>query len=139
MDDLKNVTYLHAETGRGKEWSEFAQIILNHIENYTVPQYGDITTDNVSKWSVDEIMPQIERYVRRYKSNSRPGQEHLDMMKIAHYACMAYFKIDKNKEVIEKKQSSDQEIKELKQDVKVINEKLNKIIKSLTNNELFID
>ena len=32
---------------RTKDWNEFAAKMADHIENYTVPQYGDAPNDNV--------------------------------------------------------------------------------------------
>jgi hypothetical protein len=39
-------------------------------------------------------MNQVEKYVRRFKNPARGEEERLrDMLKIAHYACMAYSKL----------------------------------------------
>lgn len=36
---------------RTKDWNEFAAKVADHIENYTVPQYGDAPNDNVEAWA----------------------------------------------------------------------------------------
>lgn len=80
-------------TGRGAEWIDFSAILLDHVENYTVPQYGDLGGDNVTDWDDVQCVKQIGKYVKRYESNARGEQEKLlDLKKAAHYACMAYFK-----------------------------------------------
>lgn len=79
-------------SNRGREWIEFSKLILNHIENYSVPQYGDKPDDQVEEWSSEDCFKAIERYLKRRNSNQREGQEGLDLFKMAHYVCLAYFK-----------------------------------------------
>jgi hypothetical protein len=90
---------LKSASKRGKEWEEFSQAVLNHIEKYTVPQYGDMGEDLCSEWSTEQIVKTIEKYLTRFGKNSRPGQDSLDLLKIAHYACMAYSKMSPVKEL----------------------------------------
>lgn len=71
---------------RGKHWLVFAGLVLQHIEEYTVPQYGDFPNDSVSNWTPEECMSSIKRYVARFGRNSRAGQDELDLFKIAHFA-----------------------------------------------------
>lgn len=80
-------------SNRGKEWEEFSALVLDHIETYTVPQYGDAPDDQVEEWSADECVMTIRKYGARFKKNSREGQDVSDLMKIAHYACLAHGKI----------------------------------------------
>lgn len=77
---------------RGKEWKAFAGIVADHIEQYTVPQYGDAPNDQIAAWSAAQCINQISKYAARYGHNQRAGQETLDLLKIAHYACLAYHK-----------------------------------------------
>jgi len=70
---------------RGQAWIEFSNRVLDHIENYTVPQYGDAGSDQVTDWTADDCAKQVGRYFARRGKNSRPGQELLDMLKAAHY------------------------------------------------------
>lgn len=74
------------------EWEEFSKLVYSHIRDYTIKQYGCKGEDNVSEWSIKDLMEAIYKYYKRYKTNMRPGQEQMDLMKIAHYACMAYWK-----------------------------------------------
>lgn len=78
---------------RTKDWNEFAAKMADHIENYTVPQYGDAPNDNVAAWSAQDCIAQIQKYATRFGSNQRTGQEALDLMKIAHYAQLAMGKM----------------------------------------------
>lgn len=77
---------------REQEWKEFAENVREHCIEYTVPQYGEKGADQVTHWTIEDLITQIKKYCHRYGNNARPGQEHLDFMKIAHYACMAYWK-----------------------------------------------
>lgn len=77
---------------RGKEWQAFSNIVLQHIETYTVPQYGDAPHDQVESWTADQCTKQIGKYAARFGSNSRPAQDGLDLLKVAHYAALAYGK-----------------------------------------------
>ncbi len=96
---------------RLEEWREFSVYVHEHIEKYANSQYNDKGMDNVTNWSIDSIMAAIEKYIKRYKSNQRPGQEQPDLMKIAHYACMAFWKYEEEdssqEEIIIAKGTSD--------------------------------
>ena len=77
-------------TNRGKEWDEFQDEVLKHIEEYTVPQYGDKGSDIASEYTAEYCLSQVKKYQARFGSNSRKGQEKLDLLKMAHYIQMAY-------------------------------------------------
>lgn len=79
---------------RTKDWNEFATKVADHIENYTVPQYGDAPNDNVESWSAQDCIAQVQKYAVRFGKNQRAGQEELDLMKIAHYAQLAMGKLE---------------------------------------------
>ena len=78
---------------RGKAWTEFAEDVVNHIEQYTVPQYGDEPDDNVEEWDSYDCMKQVEKYLKRLKTSQRPGERRLDLMKMAHYIQLAHQKL----------------------------------------------
>lgn len=78
---------------RTKDWNAFAAKVADHIENYTVPQYGDAPNDNVESWSAADCIAQVQKYAARFGTNQRAGQEELDLMKIAHYAQLAMGKL----------------------------------------------
>lgn len=78
---------------KGAEWKEFAEIVLTHVDNYTVSQYGDTGNDGMDEYTQEDCIKAIKRYCARFGRNSRPGQDKLDMLKIAHYACFTYNKI----------------------------------------------
>jgi hypothetical protein len=79
---------------KSEEWVEFSKKVFNHIEEYTIPQYGDypdLTTD----FTIQDIKAQLVRYVGRVGSGVRGEKEALrDCKKIAHYACVLYSKIN---------------------------------------------
>jgi hypothetical protein len=80
---------------RGDDWNKFAEEVLDHIENYTVPQYGDKGEDQATGYGSKEHVLQANRYLARYGKNSRPGQEVLDLKKAAHYLQMAAMELTK--------------------------------------------
>ena len=85
---------LESKTVRGNQWIEFATQVLKHIDLYTVKQYGDGPNDAVAKFTPAQVISSIERYCARFGKNSREGQDKLDVMKIAHYACLLAEKIE---------------------------------------------
>ena len=79
---------------RVKEWQGFSEKVLNHIENYTIKQYGDLPDDQAVQWNAEDCIKQIQKYCNRHGKNRRTGQDSLDMLKIAHYAAIALNKIE---------------------------------------------
>lgn len=76
-------------SNRAQEWDGFAGAVHDHIEGYTVPQYGDAPSDPVSAYTVADIKRQLERYVSRIGTGARGRAETMrDAFKIAHYACL---------------------------------------------------
>jgi len=73
---------------RGENWKKFSDEVLLHIENYTVPQYGDEGEDQVSEWEISDFLTTIKKYLARYGKNVREGEQRRDFVKIAHYASM---------------------------------------------------
>ena len=80
---------------RGQQFEWFANQVIEHIETYTVPQYGDYPNDQVEEWTPELCIAQIRKYSARFGKNSRENQELLDLIKIAHYAQIAYSKMKK--------------------------------------------
>jgi hypothetical protein len=75
---------------RGTSWLKFANKVLDHIEHYTVPQYGDMGKDIASEYTVQHCIDQSAKYGERVGRNSREGQDLLDRIKSAHYQQMAH-------------------------------------------------
>jgi hypothetical protein len=86
------VPFPTAKTVRSVEWLRFSKEVFQHIETYTVPQYGDKGSDQCSEFSESDFITQMKKYLNRYGKNSRDGQQQLDLLKIAHYACMLHAK-----------------------------------------------
>ena len=81
---------------RSLEWAKFAVLVLQHIEEYTIPQYGDAPDDQESSFTEHDIAAHLRRYVNRLESNARgPEEAQRDLLKIAHYCAMLYFKGEK--------------------------------------------
>lgn len=81
------------KSNRGRMWSIFADEVANHIENYTVKQYGDYPDDQVAKWDEGALKLQIEKYLNRLDTNQRGDMEaNMDLIKIAHYAQLIWSK-----------------------------------------------
>ena len=82
-----------AQSQRAKDWVVFANRVTHHIDGYTVPQYGDAHNDQVAEWTAEHCVNQLSKYASRFGSNARGGQDLLDLLKIAHYAQLAYDKL----------------------------------------------
>jgi hypothetical protein len=81
-------------SNRRSEWNAFAYQVGKHIDEYTVPQYGDMPEDQLTEYSFADCITQIKKYSNRATSNARGKEEtKRDMLKIAHYACVAYSKL----------------------------------------------
>lgn len=75
-------------------WVIFATVVGAHLREYAVPQYGDAPDDQLSGWTADQCIKQVGKYVARMDSNARGEQEKLtDLLKIAHYASVAWLKL----------------------------------------------
>jgi len=86
------------ETRRG-EWSWFSSIVDDHIEHYTVKQYGEKGQDRCTELSPAEIINDIKKYCARFGNNARGSEEQKrDMLKLAHYACIIWHKLSEVKE-----------------------------------------
>ena len=83
---------------RGEDWKDFATEVYDHIETYTVPQYGDKGEDQATEYNSRDHVNQAKKYLARYGTNSRPGQEVLDLIKTAHYCQMAAMELKKELE-----------------------------------------
>ena len=81
-------------SNRRSEWNAFAYKVGQHIDEYTVVQYGDFPDDQLSSYSIADCITQIKKYCNRIGTNVRGKEEtKRDMLKVAHYACVAYSKL----------------------------------------------
>lgn len=88
---------------RREEFLEFSMIVLDHVKNYTIAQYGEKPNDQVEEWTPKQCMDSIKRYANRIDSNQRGHLESLrDMAKIAHYAAIAFYKLKPSTEEIQR-------------------------------------
>lgn len=94
MKEYTGIPMILPTSYRGTEWAQFAEMVRIHVEDYTVPQYGDAPNDQAEGFTPDECVKQIQRYCNRFGKGQRGMQEQLrDMKKIAHYACLIYMKL----------------------------------------------
>jgi isochorismate hydrolase len=79
---------------RLKRFLAVATLCANHIESYTVPQYGDYPNDQLTDMTQAEIKHDMQRYLNRMGRSSR-GKEDAkrDMLKLMHYASEMYLQI----------------------------------------------
>jgi len=90
-------------SNRNVEFYKFTRIVRAHIDNYTVPQYGDAPDDEVEGWTAEMCVAAIQKYTKRFGSARRGRLEELrDLVKIAHFAAIAFWKILPSEEEIEK-------------------------------------
>ena len=80
-------------TGRGVEWSLFADKVFQHINSYTIKQYGDMGDDQLTDYTAEDCIKQVQKYCNRFGKNQRDGQQELDLIKAAHYLCVAHSKL----------------------------------------------
>ena len=80
---------------RVAEWDQFAELVEAHIINYTLPQYDNPDgNDQVSTWTAAQCVDAIKKYCARFGNNVRgPDDQLRDLLKIAHYACLAHSKL----------------------------------------------
>ena len=81
--------YTKKTSKRGFNFMMFALEVLDHIEEYTIPQYGDEGEDQVSDWTVEDCLKAVKKYIARYGRNTRKGQQGLDFKKMVHFVQLA--------------------------------------------------
>jgi len=87
------------QSNRATQWANFSLEVYNHIENYTVPQYGDFPNDQANNFKVRDVVQNMRRYLNRMETNQRGTVErHRDCYKLAHYACILMQKIMEEEE-----------------------------------------
>lgn len=81
-------------SNKAKEFEAFSKEVINHIETYAVPQYGDYPNDLIKETTIEDIVHDMQRYLHRMKTNARGAKEvERDFLKLGHYACIAYYKL----------------------------------------------
>jgi hypothetical protein len=84
---------------RSDEWRMFSYLVEQHVTNYTIPQYGDAPNDEVAAWTPEMCALAMQKYTKRFSSSLRGKDETLrDMFKIAHFACLTYWKLKERME-----------------------------------------
>ena len=87
-------TIIKDKFSRVEQWKEFSDMVIDHIENYTLPQYGDSDTDQIDEFSIEDCWKNVQRYFNRRNTNVRGVTEQVrDVLKIAHYMCFIFNKM----------------------------------------------
>lgn len=94
FEQLTNIPTCNSN--RRDHWNRFALSVGQHIDNYTVPQYGDYPDDQIEGFSIDDFRTNLMRYTNRIGKGVRGKEESLrDCFKIAHYAQMLFRRLSK--------------------------------------------
>lgn len=93
----------HEWSVREVEFYHFSQVVAGHIDKYTVTQYGDAPADEVESWTPEHCILAIQKYIRRFGVIQRGRVESLrDIVKIAHFAAIVFYKMKPTTEEIKK-------------------------------------
>lgn len=76
-----------------EEWEKVADEVRLHINNYVVPQYGDLDTELAKDWNSTDCIKQAQTYLARFGRTSRKGEERLDLLKAMHWIQKAATKL----------------------------------------------
>ena len=82
---------------REVQWDRFADKVAKHVKDYAIRQYGDFPDDKLTSYTFEDCIKQLEKYVdRNLRENNMRGRLEMkrDMLKIAHYACVALSKLN---------------------------------------------
>ena len=75
------------------QWDKFADAVHIHVNDYVVPQYGDIDDELAKDWSAADCIKQAQTYAARFGKSNRIGEEELDLIKAAHWMQKAWQKV----------------------------------------------
>jgi len=82
-------------SNRLRFWQDFAGMVDEHIEEYTVPQYGDYPEDQLMDFEVRDIIKNMQRYLNRFESGARGIDEtKRDCFKLAHYSSELWARVE---------------------------------------------
>ena len=80
-------------SNRGVMLDMFTEEVFRHVEEYTIPQYGDFQNDQLTSWTEHDVKTAIRKYVNRLDTNQRGELEATrDLFKIVHYVSVLYCK-----------------------------------------------
>lgn len=89
--DANDITTFPEWSQRAKHWFDFSNEVFEHIEQYTVKQYGDAPNDQVENWTIEHCLEEAKKYINRYGKISEERQLR-DFLKMAHYVQLACLK-----------------------------------------------
>jgi len=89
-------------SNKALNWQKFNEVVINHIENYAVPQYGPDIKENVDVEDTNDCLKYIAKYKNRHGSERRGRIEELrDLIKIAHFAQIGFDMMSPTEEELE--------------------------------------
>jgi len=95
----ENEAWIEETSAKVRQWVKFNAEVMDHIEDYVIPQYGDYPDPAVEGWTQKDIKSFLEKYVQRIDAGARGRVEaERDCLKIAHYACYLYGKLKEGKD-----------------------------------------
>lgn len=72
-------------SNRGERFKGVARAVYQHIEKYTVPQYGDYPDDRLTEMDEQDCWQDVQKYLSRRNGKERaPGQHKQDILKMIH-------------------------------------------------------
>lgn len=77
--------------------------LLNESVPYAIQQYGDADSDLISTWEPQRCIEEVQKYLKRFGKNVRPGQEKNDILKSIMYLIRLYYMNIEVTESIEQK------------------------------------
>lgn len=79
------------------EWEQFNKAVNEHVRTYTRKQYENPEgNEQIESFTPQDCIEHIKRYANRFGRNARgPTEELRDLLKIAHWAQIAWTKLKK--------------------------------------------
>jgi len=82
-------TEITVNSSRALDFADFAEKVCDHIDNYSVPQYGDSGEDEATDYTALDCVTAAKKYLARYGRSQREQEQVLDLIKAVHYIQMA--------------------------------------------------
>ncbi len=83
-------------SNRLDDWLLFGGYVSKHIEEDTIPEYGDKGNDRATELTIHDLLKDCDKYIKRYGKVTKERQEK-DFYKMVHCVCMAWDKwMDEN-------------------------------------------
>ena len=83
------------ESNRVEQWRKFSALVEDHINTYTLEQYGNPEgNEQVDSFTIEDCWQNCQRYYNRRNSAVRGEEERRrDVLKVAHYMSFIHDKL----------------------------------------------